>query len=155
MTKRDVAVWFCKVVALGGMISAAFYLLGGVIGWRWGGGGNLLWPALNFAVHLFTWLFARGIGTEIAAEGEHGELMTSSADLGALLLRCVGLSLFLYGALLFGSLIFSLAFQYFSTRAVPSDLRFMWPNLINGFLQATIGFFLAFGPRLRAAMRTK
>lgn len=160
MTKRDVAVWFCKVVALVGIGNAVFNILSGIIGlsgitgWNYSGTAALLWPVPALAFYGFVYLFARGIGTEIAAEGEHSEPITSSAELGVLLLRCVGLSLFLFTAMIFVSTFFSMAIQYFSTRTTPSYARFMMPERVSQFVECAIGFLLAFGPRLRAAMRS-
>ncbi|MBW3637709.1 MAG: hypothetical protein KY445_14785 [Armatimonadetes bacterium] len=154
MTKRDVAVWFCKVVALVGVLNGAFDLLHGLIQWKVNGTGYFLWSVPSIGFYAFVWLFARGIGAEVAAEGEHGEPITSSAELSILLLRCVGLGLFLSGALIFGSTCLILAVQYFSSQTISTYLSFTWPNLTSQLLRATLGFLLAFGPRLRAALRS-
>lgn len=155
MTKRDVAIWFCKVVALSEMISAAFHSLSGLVGWKFFGADNLFRGILALGFYGFVWLFTRGIGTEIAAEGEHGEPITSSAELGVLLLRCAGFSLFLTGTIGFTVLALPLAYIYFSSQGMPPYVSNFWSAIISSFLQATLGFFLAFGPRLRAALQSK
>ncbi len=154
MTKRDVAVWFCKVVGLAVVVMTVFDGLSVFIAWKLRGEVEILWLIPNFALYLFLYLFAQGIGTEIAAEGEHGEPITSSADLGILFLRGIGLCLFLGGASVSSSAFLEFASGYFPPLTMPSDTSYLWPDVISGSLESTIGFVLAFGPRLRAAMRS-
>lgn len=154
MTKRDVCIWFCKVVALVGIIGAAMNMFSGLIGWRvFGGATNFVYPLPALALYGFVWLFSKGIGTELAAEGEYGSPLTTSAGLGSLLLRCGGLWLFLSASLSFGVMALGWAYEYFVSKpATPSYYRYMMPHMIGGFVQSVIGFLLAFTPRFRAAL---
>lgn len=150
MTKRDVAIWFCKVLALMGIVGGTINVLSGLIGLQFVGGGNMVTSLPAIALYIFVWLFASGIGTELAAEGEHGPAMTSGAELGTLLVRCAGLWLFLSAALSVGLGCFVWAYEYFVSRpANSSSLRFLVPYYLGSFVQSVLGFLLAFTPRIR------
>lgn len=156
MTKRDVAIWFCKVVALVGMMSAALSVVRTLISWQYFGVPSLFWPVLPFGLYLFVWFLARGIGTEIAAEGEHGEPMVSGVELGSLTLRCVGFWLFLSGSISFGPSVLSWVYEhFFSSRSSPNPIanNILLGNISVGLLQSGFGFLLAFLPRIRAFFR--
>jgi hypothetical protein len=162
MTKRDVAVWFCKVSAVMGMATGAFNLiitlirLSGTIG---SGSFGVNGGVPHLLLYLFVGLFARGIGTELAAEGDHGEPITSANGLNQLALRCVGLHLFLLGVLATANFTLFVACYYFlpSRFALGAGgyLSLLLPGTIAGVVQATCGFILAFGPRIRAALHSR
>jgi len=151
MTKRDVAVWFCKVVALVGMISSGANLLGNLVGINYLGARGLMFFLPNFGLHLFVWLIAEGIGTELAAEGEHGTPIVSGAELRGLLLRCVGLWLFLSASVSLSITLFSWAYEYFTSAASfrTTYLSYLAYQLTSNFTQSIGGFCLAFAPRIR------
>ncbi len=156
MTKRDVCIWFCKVTALVEIARAVFGLASLLFTWRLFGVAGLLRPALLLGLYLFVWFFSRGIGTELAAEGDYGPPIASSRELNSLFLRCAGLWLFLGGSLTFGPTVLALGYEYFFSTRVPSSSsnQFMMIQMAHGFLQSVIGFFLAFTPRIRAFLRS-
>ncbi len=161
MTKRDVAVWFCKVWALSGMINIAFSLLsnfvtaifsprnGGFVLGLSNAGFSLPYLILS----IFLWLFAVGIGTELAAEGEHGPPIASKADLAPLLLRCLGLTLFIAAAASLSVALLQWGYYYYSASPGFSATRVMFPSVVSsivkGVAQSILGFLLAFTPRIR------
>ncbi len=158
MTKRDVAVWFCRVWALAELIGAAFSLTGNLMSWILpigaggrGGFGNFPYSLPHLALAVFLWLFAVGIGTELAAEGEHGLPIASVGDLKPLLLRCVGLAAFLSSTSTLAVTLLQLGIFHFSpSPGLPTGLiRFYVISAISSALQATVGFLFAFTPRLR------
>lgn len=161
MTKRDVAVWFCKVVAIYGSLNAIFNLIGN-LGTYWSSNTLpwqiLVYPLSSLVLYPFVYLFAEGIGTELAAEGENGVPMTSSADLRPLLLRCVGFGLLLGSSLALAFSALNVGSYYFSgssPRAInPFISRFAFQCAAQ-LLASAIGFALAFGPRIRAAMQSR
>lgn len=162
MTKRDVAVWFCRVWALAGMIGAAFTLIGSLVNWILpiGGGGRFGFASVPYSLpHLvlsiFLWLFAVGIGTELAAEGEHGPPIASLADLKPLLLRCAGLAILLAATATLSLTLLQIGiFRSTSTIGVPTGFfRYYIVSAIGSALQASVGFLLAFLPRIRLFFR--
>ncbi|PQV63445.1 hypothetical protein B1R32_1116 [Abditibacterium utsteinense] len=136
------------------MIQAVFNALSGLgrfMGFGIPIGASLFWTIPSLGFYVFAWLFASGIGTELAAEAEHGPLISSGANLGTLLLRCVGLWLFFAASLSFGLSLLTWRYQQFFSNSSTSYTQYIMPNIISGFLQSTLGFALAFAPRIRAA----
>ncbi|HEX9998010.1 MAG TPA: hypothetical protein VGB45_12780 [Abditibacterium sp.] len=152
MTKRDVTIWFCKVVALVGISISAINFLSDFFGFGIVGGHSIR-HLMSAGFYLFLWLFSAGIGTELAAEGEHGAPIVSGAELKPLLLRCVGLWLLISGSVWFGYSLFSVIFESFFNRTPTMYMRVMMPNLISGFVQSLLGFLLAFTPRIRTFLQ--
>lgn len=154
------AIWFCRVWALAGLIGATLTLTGNLVSWilPMGAGsrvgfGNFPYSLPRLALSVFLWLFAVGIGTELAAEGEHGPPVASVADLRPLLLRCVGLAIFLSATSTLAFTLLRLGYFHFSPLpGMPTGfLRLYVVRAIGSALQAIIGFLLAFTPRIRAA----
>jgi hypothetical protein len=160
MTKRDVAVWFCKVIAIAGMANAVANSIGSFgsyLSFRsW---VFVFYPLAPLVLYLFVFLLAGSIGTEIAAEGEHGEPITSSAGLRPLLLRCVGLGLLLSSSIGLAMTTFNFGTYYFTSSPNSFVLSTIMPRLayqgVAQLVASAIGFILAFGPRIRAAMQPK
>jgi hypothetical protein len=162
MTKQDLAVWFCKALAFAGLIATFFDLVSRLP-------GSMLEPnriffltqAIAIPYYFFVWLFAVGIGTELAAEGEHGEPIQSVKELNSMLWRCIGFMLLLIAAHYLVRLVFNVALEYVMNPFTKSGriggfnnyLSLMLPYTVALLVEAILGFTLAFGPRIRAALR--
>ncbi|RYG65573.1 hypothetical protein EON80_17095 [bacterium] len=162
MTKRDVTIWFCKAIALAGLVSGLFSALS-LVGFFFGvGGGFSLFTAVpTLLLYIFVWFSASAIGTVIAAEGEYGEPMASTRELSSILLRCGGFLLCLQGVLAVTNALLTLAsYMYWNVggmvtnwSAIPRYFPVLLPMAVVGLIQFLLGFILAFGPRLRSVLR--
>lgn len=159
MTKRDVALWFCNVLSYIGLVQGVFYLLpllGSVFGLR--NYTSLNSGVIFLAFFFFVRLFSEGLATELAAEGERGgELITSVRELTPLMWRCVGLGIAFNGALSLPILLGSYGITMFvgGFRDPLSLTSFYGPAALSYFVEAALGLMLAFGPRVRVALRSR
>jgi hypothetical protein len=113
----------------------------------------------SLLLYFFVGLFAHGIGTELAAEENHGAPITSISGLNQLILRCAGFHIFMSGALITCNAIIYIVYYYYTSSSSISlgtngYRALLMPGIIAGMVQATIGFILAFSPRIRAMLRS-
>ena len=145
MTKRDIATWFCKIVGWVGISGAAIGLFTALLSYVFAGyPGNVLQTFLQLAIWGFVLLFAGGLGSALAGEGEYGAPIASKIELTVLAVRCGGFWLLANGALEFNLSLITLASYYFSQQN-PQFLSIMLPGIGAGFLESLLGMVLILG----------